>query len=158
MPFAQDAAKSPQLLDILMVNGQFMDGRVFVCTLGKGPSLQRLRASMQYFVNVRPGQIGSEGHIEGQVDYGIIQCHGRNWLAIGRRPLDGLRDGHVHLVWPRRHEAGGGHLLEAMTSLAGDIAGEPLHLQARRPRLDHFPYWCRRLGVKVGKGASGWWR
>jgi len=157
MPFTQNSTEPPQLLDVLVVDGQPMYGRVLIRALGKCPSLQGFRARVEDFLDIRARQVGSEGYIKREINHDIRRREGRNWLAVQRRPLDGLSNRQIHLIRPRGHQAGRCHLLEAMTSLASNIAGEPLHLPAPRPqpRLLHFPYRCHGLGVKVGKGASG---
>lgn len=79
---------------------------------------------MYDFLDVGTCEIRREWHIEGQIDHGVNGREGRYRLAI-HGAFNGLGDRHVYLVRPR-HEAGRCHLLQAMTSLACDVA-EPLH-------------------------------
>lgn len=90
---------------------------------------------MEDFVDVGTGEIGREGDIEGQIDEGISRGERRCGGAI-HGAFDGLGDGKVHGIRPR-HEAGRGHLLQAMTSLTCDVA-EPLH-----DAPDYLPSRCR---------------
>ncbi len=84
------------------------------------PSCLCSRASPHDVVRIRAGEIGREGHIEGQVD---LRARGNDWRGRrGRRwALDGCCDGHF-VVGPREGEAGrGAHLLPAVPSRAGEV-------------------------------------
>ena len=144
----QDSARPSQLLHVVMMHGQFVDWGPLFGAVGKGPPLQSFGTGVKDFVDIGTVEVGGKGKVEGEVDHGISRGQRRYGGAV-EGAFDGLLgDGEVHGIRPRGHEAGRGHLFQAMTSLAGNVA-ESLH-----DAPSYLPSRCRCCWRKADKEAS----
>lgn len=123
--------KTPQVLNISSVDGQSVHGDVIHDAVRVRPFLEGAQTAVEDVFLVRAGQVGVEGHVEGDVDEMARHCGtgahgGAGHGGAGHGTLERWRrDGHGVLLMglgPRHAEAHRGrHLLPAMAGLAGEV-------------------------------------